>query len=119
MRRVSGAFPLLKFLFDCTSLQNSRIWRLCGGSKVNLIISKVQSLKATFTSKKLTYFLEKKLSLSFTIQHSAKFLFFFIFQTYTPTGFEKYSTKSKIGEYSVVFSIWDTSGKCFSSYLFH
>lgn len=31
-------------------------------------------------------------------------------QTYTPTGFEKYSAKRKIGEFSVEYSIWDTSG---------
>lgn len=29
---------------------------------------------------------------------------------YTPTGFEKYSTKGKIGDYTIEYSIWDTSG---------
>ncbi|CAD7086725.1 unnamed protein product [Hermetia illucens] len=29
---------------------------------------------------------------------------------YIPTGFEKYSTKSKIGDYTIEYSIWDTSG---------
>ncbi|KAG4068465.1 hypothetical protein HA402_004805 [Bradysia odoriphaga] len=32
------------------------------------------------------------------------------YDSYTPTGFEKYSTRCKIGEFSVDFSIWDTSG---------
>lgn len=30
--------------------------------------------------------------------------------TYIPTGFEKYSTKNKIDEYLIEYSIWDTSG---------
>lgn len=29
---------------------------------------------------------------------------------YVPTGFEKYSTKTKLGDYTVEYSIWDTSG---------
>lgn len=29
---------------------------------------------------------------------------------YVPTGFEKYSTKGKLGDYTIEYSIWDTSG---------
>lgn len=31
-------------------------------------------------------------------------------QTYIPTGFEKYSTKNVVDEFTVEYSIWDTSG---------
>lgn len=31
-------------------------------------------------------------------------------ETYIPTGFEKYSTKQKVGEFTVDYQIWDTSG---------
>lgn len=34
-----------------------------------------------------------------------------ILQVYVPTGFEKYSKKYKVREYTVQYSIWDTSGK--------
>lgn len=32
-------------------------------------------------------------------------------QVYVPTGFEKYSKKYKVREYTVQYSIWDTSGE--------
>lgn len=50
--------------------------------------------------------------LLFRMTNSYYFAFFVPFrQVYVPTGFEKYSKKYKVREYTVQYSIWDTSGK--------